>query len=231
MNTAIIDIAGHRAGASIRTGQQAWSQIRATVDEQRTLWLEVGVALMYGKQKNNRAAGQKFSDWVQEMFPGLDMRDASDAQWFAENSDTVTDSCTLSHPRRIREAHNEQQSTAALPADAPEVSTVSAPKFASKRDAESFIKLDQRAESKDEGSETATRMRKAVAAKHGTTVEDLRKEASATAPDEFYRFTPTALKAIDAIRLNLRGSAAAMELSGIPKEAIRDIFFQFTNSL
>ena len=57
------------------------------------MWLEVGVALMYGKQKENRERGQKFSEWVNVMFPELSMRDASDAQWFAENLKTVSDSC------------------------------------------------------------------------------------------------------------------------------------------
>lgn len=68
------------AQAFIRKGQRAWTAIKATAEEQRTLWLEVGVALMFGKVKENRKPGQKFSDWVTEEFPGLKMRDASDAQ-------------------------------------------------------------------------------------------------------------------------------------------------------
>jgi hypothetical protein len=88
----------------------------------------VGVALMYGKQKENRAAGQKFSEWVQEKFPGLHQQDASDAIWFAENSNTVLDSCEgLSHPRRIRAAFNEQQATQALPEDLQTVAPTSTP--------------------------------------------------------------------------------------------------------
>ena len=69
------------AQESIRTGQQAWKAIKATAEEQRTLWLEVGVALMYGKMDMNRPvvktdsrgrnSYQKFSEWVQGMFPGL----------------------------------------------------------------------------------------------------------------------------------------------------------------
>ena len=91
------------------------------------LWLEVGVALMYGKQKENREAGQKFSDWVQVMFPGLHQNVAADALWFA-SSDSIPGMdlpADLTHPHRIRQWFNDHEATlatqAALPADAPEV--------------------------------------------------------------------------------------------------------------
>lgn len=74
------------ADAGIKRGQRAWTRIKAAAEEQRTLWLEVGVALLYGKNKDNRPKGQKFSEWVQEMFPGLSARYASAAIWATENS-------------------------------------------------------------------------------------------------------------------------------------------------
>ena len=83
---ATIDIASARAAAFIRKGQRAWTEIKKTAEEQRTLWLEVGVALMYGKVKENRPVTgkdsrgrtkyQKFSLWVAEMFPGLHANEA-----------------------------------------------------------------------------------------------------------------------------------------------------------
>ena len=91
--------------------------------------------------------------------------------------------------------------------------------------------MDQRAESGDEGSETATRHRAAFAKAHGTTVEALSKEAAQAAPDMAYRFTPTKQRAIDGMLSTLRDSAAAMESDGIPNEAIRVIFINFANSL
>lgn len=94
--------------AIIIRGRRAWGTLKATAAEQRGLWLEVGEALAYGKLKENREVGQKFSEWVQEGFPGLLMRDAADAQWFAENSGAVPVSCTLTHPHRIRQEFNEQ---------------------------------------------------------------------------------------------------------------------------
>ena len=58
----------------------------------------------------------------------------------------------LTHPQNIRQWHREQQATltlsSALPEDTPEIVTPApTPKFATKRDAEKFIKVDQRAES------------------------------------------------------------------------------------
>jgi hypothetical protein len=90
--------------------QRAWSQIKATAEEQRVLWLEVGVALMYGKIKENRANGQKFSEWVQEKFEGLGRTDSADAIWFAENLPMIGKTEEgLTHPTSIRRAHSEQQ--------------------------------------------------------------------------------------------------------------------------
>ena len=41
------------------------------------------------KDKANRKEGQKFSEWVQEMFPGLTEKTASDAIWWATNSGSL----------------------------------------------------------------------------------------------------------------------------------------------
>ena len=81
--------------------QRAWTAIKATADEQRTLWLEVGVALMYGKDAANRpqvgkdSSGrpkyQKFSEWVADNFPGLAPRSADAAMWFCANSATMAE--------------------------------------------------------------------------------------------------------------------------------------------
>lgn len=69
---------------------------------------------MYGKQKENRAPGQKFSEWVQEMFSGLLAKTASDALWFAENSAVTADlPGDISHPVNTRDWHREHQATQA----------------------------------------------------------------------------------------------------------------------
>lgn len=75
---------------------------------------------MYGKQKENRATGQKFSDWVQEMFPGLNKNDTADSIWFATNSPSLGKiPAAISNPQLIRQWFNEQQATADLNASLP----------------------------------------------------------------------------------------------------------------
>ena len=59
------------AQASITRGQGAWTQLQAAAKQQRALWLEVGTALLHGKQKENRPQGMKFFERVNETFPGL----------------------------------------------------------------------------------------------------------------------------------------------------------------
>ena len=240
MNTAVAvrrtpkveDIASHRASALIRKGQRAWSAIKGTAAEQRFWWLDVGTALIEGKDRANRKGGQKFSEWVQEMFPGLHERDAQSAMEYANKTDILSEiPAGLSHPRAIMDWHREQQATAALPTDAPAINTKTTQEFDSQRDAEKFIKVDQRAETGGEGSETADRMRRAIAKAHGSTVSGLRRAAAQQAPDMAHRFTPSHQLSIDRMRSTLRDSALAMEASGISKDAVKDIFTQFTNSL
>ena len=166
-----------------------------------------------------------FSDIVrQTRLAAMDMS----TNWALVTKDLSVD---ISHPVAVMAAYRDRLAKESAPADAPEVTIVATPKFATHRDAVKFIKVDQRAETDDEGSAIAKRRRAAIAKSKDTTVEALRKEASATAPDEAYRFNPTAQKAIDSMRSNLRGSAAAMELDGLTKAQIKDIFLQFANSL
>ena len=229
---AVVNIAEQRAAAFIRRGQRAWTEIKKTAEEQRTLWLEVGVALMYGKLKENRD-GLKFSEWCNQKFPGIDTKnDVPAALWFASDFPSGKEiPAGMSSPQHIRQWFNEQQDIEASPIDGPEIAVAPAPKFAALRDATKFIKLDQRAESGDEGADTADRMRRAVAKAHDTTVEDLRKEAARVDPDSAYRFSPSLQLSIDRMRDSLRNTASSMEASGISRDAIRDLFIQFANTL
>lgn len=190
-----------RAARSILQGQRAWTQIKATAEEQRTLWLEVGVALMYGKRKENRKGGQKFSEWVQEMFPGLHERTARDALWMAEHFSEVTSAllADLTHPMNIRPWFNDQTTTAALPAELQSIAPVSTPVLP-QRDAERVSKVLLRAASGDEESETAKRHVEGLAKKHGLTVEALTEAAAAGAPDTLFAFDPAQVEALQDLR-------------------------------
>ena len=75
---------------------------------------------MYGKVKENRKVGQKFSEWVQEMFPGLHPNTAADAIWYGSNSIRCMEISTdLTHPHHMRQAVNDQDKLKALDAVLP----------------------------------------------------------------------------------------------------------------
>jgi hypothetical protein len=108
---------------------------------------------MYGKDKGNRKVGQKFSEWVQEGFPGLRQNDAAAAMWYASNSTNLVEiPAGMSHPESIRAWARDQEDAQALPADLLEVTPQSTVKLDS-RGAERVAKVALRAASGDEGAD------------------------------------------------------------------------------
>lgn len=224
----------HRAAALIRKGQRAWKAIKGTAEEQRIWWFDVGTALAEGKKLTKaERGGIKFSAWCLEQFPDIDTdNDVPAAIWYAEEFPQVEEKSIpkgMSLPRSIREWFDARQPAAAAPWDgdepAPEVVEVpAAKKFKTQRDAEKFIKVDQRAESGQEGSDTAARHRASFAKAHGTTVEALREESANAAPDAFFRFAPAVQKSLDDFRNSNSVSIGDMRKAGISGAAIRAIF-------
>ena len=237
MSTALatVDMATASAQESSRTGQQAWKAIKATAEEQRTLWLEVGVALMYGKIKENRKAGQKFSEWVQEMFPGLtDRHDIADALWCAENCVTVTqtaETAHLTHPSRIRRACVEAITTQALPTELQETPAPEPTVVLPRATAVKVNKLVHRSTTNDEGSETAARHLRAFARQHGVDLDALVKAAAEGDPDGHHRFSPPVQTAIDTWRARVHADVSVMERTGLSREAIKHLLINLANSL
>ena len=233
MNTVVEITADQTAQVGIKKGQQAWSQIKATAEEQRVLWLEVGVALMYGKIKENRADGQKFSEWVQEKFAGLNKNDTADSIWYAENSPSLGKiPAGKSNPQLIRQWFNEQQ--AFLANTDPVLKEAPAPTAAvslDKRVGERIVKLIHRKVSGDEGSDIAARALTAYAQQHGTSEAVLEAAAKAVAPDAYYRFAPNVQQQIDNWRDSVRMDISAMERTGLPREAIRSLLINLAHSL
>ena len=93
---------------------------------------------MYGKQKENRAPGHKFSDWVQEMFPGLCVKhEVSAALWYAfdfhHSGKKIFPLRCQKHGASVTGSTN-RRAPQHFPQTTRDHSTV-APKFASKRDA------------------------------------------------------------------------------------------------
>ncbi len=110
MNTLVEITAGQRAQVGIKKGQWAWSQIKAPTVERRFLWLEVGVALMYGRLAN--PSNQAFGKWCAEAGFDMAVRVRSDAMWLSENSASVFQSLedtTAAHPTAIRALYKDQQ--------------------------------------------------------------------------------------------------------------------------
>ena len=234
MNTVVEITADQTAQAGIQKGQRAWSQIKATAEEQRSLWLDVGGALRAGKLKENRADGQKFSEWVQEKFEGLDHRPTiADAQWFAEFCTTLVQiPADLTHPVSIRQWHRDQQ--AFLANTDPVLKEAPAPTAAvalDKRVGERIVKLIHRKVSGDEGSDIAARALTAYAQQHGTSEAVLEAAAKAVAPDAYYRFAPNVQQQIDNWRDSVRMDISAMERTGLPREAIRSLLINLAHSL
>ena len=234
MTTALatVDLTERRAQAFIRKGQRAWKEIKATAAEQRTLWLEVGVALMYGKIKENRKAGQKFSEWVQEIFPGLPERSVPDAIWFASNSETLSEiPAGVADPICIKRWFNEQEAIQALPTDLQETPAPEPTVVLPKATAVKVNKLVHRSTTDDEGSETAARHLKAFARQHGIDLDALVKAAAEGDPDGYHRFDPPIQQSIDTWRTNMQAGVAAMERTGLSREAIKHLLINLANSL
>jgi hypothetical protein len=236
MNTVVEITAAQTARAGIKKGQRAWSQIKATAEEQRVLWLEVGVALMYGKIKENRADGQKFSEWVQEKFEGLDTHDyAPAALWYANEFPKDSEKLIptgMADPVCIRRWFNEQQTTLAntdpVLRDAPApTSKITLDKSIGKR----VASLYHRSKTNDEGSPIAAKHLTAYAKQHGVTEEELKVAAQESAPDAYYRFSPSAQQQIDHWRDSVRLDISAMERTGLPREAIRSLLINLAHSL
>lgn len=103
--------------AAILKGYRSWGTLSTSAVTQRQLWLDVGVALMYGKVAENRpeikvdsrgrTQYQKLGEWRTEMFPGLTERYASAAIWAAENSAYYADSLAgVSDPIEAQRMHS-----------------------------------------------------------------------------------------------------------------------------
>lgn len=110
----VIDLASNRAAAFIRKGQRAWTAIKTSAQEQRALWLEIGVALNYGKEMH--PSNQAFSKWCNETgFGDISASVRSNALWFAKNEASCTGCKRVGHPTHIRQWFNDQQPREVLP--------------------------------------------------------------------------------------------------------------------
>ncbi len=227
MNTAaIFDIS---AGV-VAKGQRAWTQIKATAEEQRILWLEIGNALAIGRHENT--SDKNFGQWCKAHgFGDMGRRVRADALWFSANISTVHGVDTsITHPTHIRSAVREQSYEAALPADLqdiqPETVTVLNPSEGGR-----VAKLARRDKRGGEGSDIAKKHLAAIAKKHHTTVEELTEASKAAAPEIFFEFGPAQVKAVEDLYSSQRNTVTAMEAYGFSREEIKNVFLKFAATI
>jgi hypothetical protein len=226
MNAAVVfDIS---AGV-IAKGQKAWTKIKATTKEQRTLWKEIGNALAIGKQQN--PSNQGFSKWCHTYgFGDILSGDRSDAMWFASNPTGNTIPEGMTHPKHIRQWVREQEYEAALPTDLqdiqPETVTV-----LNESEGRRAAKTILRANSKGEGADIAKRQVAALARKHDTTVEELTEAAKAAAPEVYFQFGPSQVQAIARLYESQRNTVTSMEAYGFTREEIKNVFLKFASTI
>jgi hypothetical protein len=232
MNTAtVFDIS---AGV-VAKGQRAWTRIKATAEEQRVLWLEVGNALAVGRLKNQ--SDKLFGQWIKAYgFNDMGANTRASALWLSSNWELLNRDGRVeipkefTHPTNIRDWAREQEFTAALPADLqdiqPETVTVL-------NDSEGgrAAKTVLRSLSKGEGSDIAKKHLAALAKKHNTTVEELTNAAKAAAPEIFFQFGPAQVKAVEDLYSSQRNTVTAMEAYGFSREEIKNVFLKFASTI
>jgi hypothetical protein len=106
--------------AVVLRGQQAWCHIKKSAPDQRNAWRDVGEALLEGRSREHREEEQ-FTEWVQEMFPGLQQNEAGAALWFTAEFRGLHVSIPvgMSLPTAIRRRFTDNQT------DDPQESTIS----------------------------------------------------------------------------------------------------------
>lgn len=222
MSTALIPL----TDAVVLRGARAWQRIKSTAAEQRQLWREVGEALNYGRALH--PSNQAFGHWCVQQGFDMDPRTRSDAMWFSASYDDPKTS--LTHPTAIRKAHRASQADAKQPEELRQVQPQPTVRL-EQRDAERVIKTIQRAESKDEGWDTAQRHLEALARKHGLNTEALAEAAKNGAPDTYFRFAPARQLALDNWRSQARADIEAMETAGVPRDAVKALLIHLAHNL
>lgn len=244
INTTAVPALVNLDESRITRGQLAWSRIKATAAEQRELWRQVGEALLVGKEQN--PSNQGFGKWCDEYGFGVDdgmgasLR--SDVMWMTYNWGLLSmalkeASCRISkmaltNPRDIRTWFRDYIREADLPESLQDLPIEAKPSVTlDQRSAEKLAKVINRAQSGDEGSETAKRHVESIAKKHGVSSEVLKEVVAETAPEAFYQFSMQQLELLTEIEENVLATVIEMEAAGCTREAIASVFIKIGNKI
>ena len=225
----------------VTRGQLAWSRIKATAADQRELWRQVGEALLVGRRLHR--SNTMFSLWCERSgFGDMNVALRSDAMWLVENWNVVFAalSCSsypagnteLTQPKHLRQWYREVKSSAAIPESLADLTITEKPSVTlDQRSAEKLAKVINRANSGDEGSETAKRHVESIAKKHGVSSEELKEVVANTAPATFYQFSPDQLEMLEDIEETVLSTVVSMEAEGLTREAIAAVFIKIANRI
>lgn len=214
----------------IERGKRAYQKIKVDAATMRENWRAVGEALLVGKDKTNREAGQSFDEWcTAEGFDfGKSVR--ADVIWFAQNFSECSD-FLRTHPSDIRKEYNEATKLPqVLPSDLSEITPEPIVEL-DQRSAEKITKLVKRSQASDEGSELAKRHVKILAEKHGTTVEKLERAAARKVPELYHGLTPIQIDHIKQMEEAIKQTCIEMVEDGFTRESVKDIFYKFVDAL
>lgn len=130
---------------------------------------------------------QWFKTWCDEKgFGDIERHDRAAAMWFVQNLHAVEGALMaleqtvptshLTHPRWIKEWFTKYMANVSMPDSLRDLTITEKPTITlDQRSAEKLAKVINRAQSGDEGSETAKRHVESIAKKHGVTVGELRE--------------------------------------------------------
>jgi len=170
--------------AKVLKGQRAWGKIKATAQEQRELWRDIGEALLVGRRlhKSNKLFGQ----WIKEKgFDDMRQPARTDAMWLAQLYPTmiVGIPVDITHPENIRRWHRENAKVQQLPEELQDLTIESHPSIElDQRSAERIAKVINRAKAGGEGSEIARKHVESIAKKHGVPRGSLENAVAKEAP-------------------------------------------------
>lgn len=140
--------------AKVIRGQRAWRRIKATAQEQRELWRDIGEALLVGRRLHK--SDKMFGYWIKEKgFDDIPTRTRTDTMWLAGAYSEVTSGLELgvSHPNNIREWYRENVKAQQLPPELQDLTIESRPAIElDQRSAERIAKVIHRAAGDDEGA-------------------------------------------------------------------------------
>ena len=224
---------GQQANAQIDSAEQ---HIECMQMAQRQRWIDLGLALIYGKGLN--PSKPDFGKWiVANGFHNRIQQHRSAAMEVARLLPRTVRECptSITHPERILKWLKDTATERADDASAdPVLKEMPAPKkklVLEPRPGKRIAELAKRRETGGEGADIADRALKAYAKKYDCPIDDLIEAAKAAAPEAFFQFGPAQVTALVDLYAKQANTVESMLAYGFTREQIRNVFLKFSNSI